>query len=280
MARCQAAIVRIGLGQVLPDGKAGPIGGERVRKVILRDPHVADPVVGDREVALPVVVVGTGGNQIGHDLPRLLRGRERTGGVADRLQRSRHLAERRGLAVFEVRRDLIGFRQLLLQAARAVENVFDDGRGNSDRIAEALRHVEDERVGGLGRGRERVFGALALLVGDLPLLHGDAALPVGEAGQYQSDQKAGGEAAGEDVAPPRRAAAALGDEGLRLLGRRRRVGRPRGDPAFGLLQHRRAQQQPAGAAGRRPLPRGFAIGGVLPDPADVGLQRIGEPVEA
>ena len=78
------------------------------------------------------------------------------------------------------------------------------------------------------------------------------------------------------VAPP----AARGDEDLRLFGRRRRVGRPRGDPALGLFQRRRAQQQAAGTAGRRPLPRRFAIGGVLPDPADVGLQRIGEPGKA
>ena len=39
---------------------------------------------------------------------------------------------------------------------------------------------------------------------------------------------------------------ALADKRLRLLGRRRRAARPRRDPALGLLQHRRAQQQPVG----------------------------------
>ena len=36
-------------------------------------------------------------------------------------------------------------------------------------VLETLRQIENQAVGGLGRGGERVFGALALLVGDLPL---------------------------------------------------------------------------------------------------------------
>ena len=178
--------------------------------------------------------------------------------------------EGRGLAVLEVRRHLPGFGELILQRARPVENVFDEIGGDSDRVAEPLRQVEDETVGGLRRGRERVFGALALLVCDLPLLDGNAALPIGEPGEHERDEQPGGETARENVAPPGCAAPALGDERLGLLGWRGHVGRARGDPALGLLQRRRAQQQPARAAGGRPVARGFAELGVLPDPADVG----------
>ena len=73
------------------------------------------------------------------------------------------------------------------------------------------------------------------------LLDGDAALPVGKTGERERDDEAGRKTAGEDVAPPCRAAPALGDEGLRLRGRLRRAARPRGDPALGFLQRRRAQ---------------------------------------
>jgi hypothetical protein len=46
-----------------------------------------------------------------------------------------------------------------------------------------LRQVEDETVGGLGRRRKRVFGALTLLVCNLPLRDRDFALPVGKPGE-------------------------------------------------------------------------------------------------
>jgi hypothetical protein len=46
-----------------------------------------------------------------------------------------------------------------------------------------------------------------------------------------------------------------------------------------LLQRRRTQQQAATAPGPRPAPRGFAVFGVPPDPADVGLQRFGQLID-
>ena len=89
--------------------------------------------------------------------------------------------------ILQLRCHLPGFNKLLLQGARAVENVFDETGRYADRIAEPLRQVVHQAVGGFRRGRERVFGAPALLLGNLALLicnssllHGDAALPVSE----------------------------------------------------------------------------------------------------
>ena len=127
--------------------------------------------------------------------------------------------------------------------------------------------------------RCRCCSALPLFVS--PLLDGDAALPVGEPGERQRDDETGGEAAGEDVAPPRRAAPALGDEGLRLLGRRRRVVRARGDPALGFFQRRRAQQQSARAGRPTAQCRAASPYSVcfLTQPMSV-CKRLGEPIEA
>ena len=138
--------------------------------------------------------------------------------------------------------------------------------------------VEHQSVGGLGRRRERIFGALALLLGNQPLLDRDFPLPVGQPSECERDDEAGGEAAGG--LPRCRSAAALGDKSLRLRGGLRRTARPRGDPAFRLLQRRRAQQEPTGTAGCQPAAREFAELGVLPDPADVGLQRLGKLIGA
>jgi hypothetical protein len=66
-------------------------------------------------------------------------------------------------------------------------------------------------------------------------------------------------------------------KGLCLFGRRRRVARPRGDPALGVLKNRRAQQQSRGAAASLPAARCISIFRVLADPADVGLQRFAQP---
>jgi hypothetical protein len=213
-------------------------------------------------------------------LTGLLGSGERAFGVADRKERLCDFYKRARLAVPEFRRDLPGCDELILQSAGSVENVFNQLGGNACRIAKSMGQVEDEAVGGLGRGGEGILGALALLLGNLPLLDGYAALPVSDACQDQRNNKSGRKAAGEDVAPPCRAAPALGDEGLRLFGRRRRVGWARGDPAFGVFERRRAQLEPAGTSARRPLPGGFAIVGVLPDPANVGLQGCGKPVDA
>ena len=119
--------------------------------------------------------------------------------------------------MFEVRRCLARFDELILQGARPFENIFDEIGGHSHRITESPRQVEDETVGGLRCRREGVFGALALLLGNLPLFIGktlllnrDAPLPKGERREGQGDQKSGGKAAREDVASPRGSASALG----------------------------------------------------------------------
>ena len=89
-----------------------------------------------------------------------------------------------------------------------------------------LRQVEHETIGRFRRCLECRFGALALLFGQLPLLvcdplllDGNSALPVGETGERQRNDKPGGKAAGEDVAPSRCPAPARGDKGLGLRGR-------------------------------------------------------------
>ena len=56
--------------------------------------------------------------------------------------------------------------------------------------------------------------------------------------------------------------------------------RPRGNPALGLLQHGRAQQQPAWRARRQPNAAPASPYSVcLPDPGDVGRQRLAKPLE-
>jgi hypothetical protein len=50
-----ADIAEVGLGQPISDGKAVAVGGERARKIALRQLHIADPLVRYRQVqpALP-----------------------------------------------------------------------------------------------------------------------------------------------------------------------------------------------------------------------------------
>ena len=169
---------------------------------------------------------------------------------------------------------------MVLQRSCPVENVFDQRGGNSNGIAKPLRQVEDQLVRGVSSGRKCAFGALALLARYSLLLNGDAALPIGEARKSERDDEAGGKASGQDIAAAGCPAAALAYERLRFLRRRRCVARTRGDPAFGLFQSRRAQQQAARTTGRRPVVRAFAVLGVLSDPVDVGAQRFCEPFGA
>jgi uncharacterized membrane protein YccC len=53
--------------------------------------------------------------------------------------------------------------ELLLQSARRAENVLDQFRRNSRRVAKPLRQVEHQTVDRFRRRLERRFGALALL---------------------------------------------------------------------------------------------------------------------
>ena len=82
-----------------------------------------------------------------------------------------------------------------------------------------------------------------------PLLDSNTPLPIGEAGKRERDQEPGREAAGEDVAPPGRAAPAFGNEGLRL---RVGSGAPRGREAIQRSASSRAgERNKAHRAARR-----------------------------
>ena len=127
---------------------------------------------------------------------------------------------------------------------------------------------------------ECAFGALALLARYSLLLNGDAALPIGEARKSQCDDEAGGKASGQDIAAAGCPAAALAYERLRFFRRRRCVAWTRRDPAFGLFQSRRAQQQSVRTTCRRPVVRAFTVLGVVSDPVNISAQRFCEPFGA
>ena len=121
--------------------------------------HVADSLVRHRQIALEVRAPGIAGEQVRHDLPGLLGGGERARRVADRQQRCGGFIEGGGLAALELRRHLPGFDELLLQRARPVENILDETSGDPHDVAEPLRQVEDQTVGGFGRGGDGLLSA-------------------------------------------------------------------------------------------------------------------------
>ena len=225
-----------------------------------------------------LVVVAS--DERGVDLAGLPSCRQCARGVADRQQRLRYLGQRRRLAEIQVRRDLPGTCELVLERPRAFENVFDQGGGNSNTVAKPLRQVEDQLVRSVSSSRKCAFGALALLARYSLLLNGDATLPIGEARKSKCDDEAGGKTSGQDIAAAGCSAAALTYERLRFLRRCRCVARTRGDPAFGLFQSWRAQQQAARTTGRRPVVRAFTVLGVVSDPVNISAQRFCEPFGA
>jgi len=122
------------------------------------------------------------------------------------------------LAAVQIRGHLPGLDELILQGARLAEDAFDETGRDSHYVAKSLHQVEDEVVGGLCRSRERLFGALALLicelalldgkpallVCDLPLLDGNAALPIGNAcNNWKHQHRRHGECLGEAGTPGR-----------------------------------------------------------------------------
>ena len=60
---------------------------------------------------------------------------------------------------------------------------------DADRVAEPLSQIEYKAARGLGRGGERVLGALALLVGNLPLLNGKFPLPIRQPGKHERNHE-------------------------------------------------------------------------------------------
>ena len=53
---------------------------------------------------------------------------------------------------------------------------------------------------------------------------------------------------------------------------------PRGNPSLRFLQHRGAQQQSGSPFGQCPATRLLTELGVLPDPRDVGVERLSQPI--
>ena len=185
------------------------------------------------------------GEAVPVDFERLLQVPERQVGFAELVQHHRAAA----LQVGVVGR---GGRELLERCLGGLEDLAHRFGAHALHVAQPLGDVEHQAFGGLLRELEVARGAVALLLGarlvllrDPALLDRDAALPIRKSGEPERQHQAGGETAGDDVPPPRRRLPALADIRLRLVGRRRRASRPRGDPALRLLQRGRAQQQSA-----------------------------------
>ena len=123
-----------------------------------------------------------------------------------------------------------------------------------------------------------LLGQLALLLSNSFLLDGYSTLPIGKRSKAESQHQPGGKTARENISPPTSSLAAPPDERLRFFSWCRCAAWPRGDPAFGLLQHWRAQEQPARPLRQGPAPGLLAEIGVLPDPGDVGIERLGKLV--
>ena len=75
-------VIRVGLGQPLGNGEAVAIILKRAREIALRLKHVADPLIGDEEAALPFGVAGIGLDQALHDRKAVLIRLECCSGVA------------------------------------------------------------------------------------------------------------------------------------------------------------------------------------------------------
>lgn len=88
------------------------------------------------------------------------------------------------LAMLELGRCLAGRGQLLLQRLGAIEDLACQVDGHALAIAEFLREIEDQRVGGFRCRGQRPFGPVALLGRDTPL-------PRGRAGQHQQCRGSG-----------------------------------------------------------------------------------------
>src|SRR5262249_4923293 len=117
-----------------------------------------------------------------------------------------------------------------------------------------------------------------VLRSDAPLLSSDAALPIRNSSKRKRQDQHCGQAGDENVAPPSSLLSAPSNESLRLLSRRRRSLWLRTNPPLGLLQRRRAQEQPCRAFRQRPATCQLAKVRVLPDPVDVGVERLGQPI--
>ena len=84
----------------------------------------------------------------------------------------------------------------------------------------------------------RQFGqsSYASVLREIALFDSNAALPVGDPGERERNEQSGRKASGEDVAPPGRAASALGDERLCFGGRLWRAMRTRRNPSLCIFQ--------------------------------------------
>ena len=170
------------------------------------------------------------------------------------------VGEGRGLAALELRRRLSGFDELILQGARPIEDVFDETGGNSFRGAEALRQVEHQS-GWRSRSLPRAC-LRRVCVAARQSAAVRRRLPAANRPSPASASATTRPAARLPVRMLRRrvvAAAALGDEGLRLLGRpparragaRRSSARPPPAPASAAVDRRGGRPPTSGARARR-----------------------------
>jgi hypothetical protein len=119
--------------------------------------HVADPIVGHRKIELVLCICRLTLLQRFEDGRLFARRIECARRVAESPQRRKRLVERCPLPAQQVGARLASAEQLLLQIQPVVENALDQRRRNAGDVAEFLRDVEHERIGGVGREGEIVL---------------------------------------------------------------------------------------------------------------------------
>ena len=162
-------ILWVHLPKRIGNGEGVTVRLQRPVELALYHLRISNPSKRQRKNSAPIRVVRIAGEQTLHDLSLLLGRIARAACIADSQQRFGGFIQGGGLAPLEIGRRLTRTQKLILQRAGPIENILDQRGRDAARIAEALRQIEYKIVRGLGRGGQRVFGALALLVGNLPL---------------------------------------------------------------------------------------------------------------
>ncbi len=140
-------------------------------------------------VVPPVPIIRQAHEERAHDVARPLGGLQRRFVVALQAQRERKLSKAQRFTAQEVGRNLARFDELPLQAARAIEYLARQIDRHALPIAQLLRHVQDERIGGLSRRRERALGPVALLLRKPLRRERCLPLPDGSAGEQQQTSR-------------------------------------------------------------------------------------------
>ena len=176
-ARGRAATPRCRIGGGEPPRWRGSRGRPNcLRAPPRRDQHVADPLVGDRQIAPPLRVAGIGSraplesSQALARLQRRLGYRPRSRKTSIRSPSARASLWRSSGVVSP---DSASCR---CRACARSKNPAHQVARHAGTIAEFARKIDNEGVCRLGRRRERPLGAVALFLRQLPLLLGDVAL--------------------------------------------------------------------------------------------------------